>query len=140
MSEMFAPPVALVAGSRPDGQLPAKAEFSRTVISPPRWGLPGFDGSVAAPWPHATSVSSAASRTAVPWILLLTWSSRCGLAHRSASGEVTTRPRAGIAGFRETEDKRGGPGRAGVHGGQAVFRGTEPPSISRRDAEIVGLP
>src|SRR3954468_6094381 len=77
--EMLAPPVVLVAGSRPEGQPPAKDELSSTVSSPPRWGGPAgcaVPPAVPPPPPQAASTSSTARRRDRRCALGLTWTSR----------------------------------------------------------------
>src|SRR3954468_7390540 len=77
---MLEPPVVLVAGSRPAGQLPAKPASSRTVSSPPRCGSPARGGAAGAggrrrpgaagawgeeePPPQAAASMAVATRTA----------------------------------------------------------------------------
>src|SRR6266498_480335 len=70
----LAPPVVLVAGSRPVGQLPEKPPSSRTVRSPPLWGGPAV-ASVEPPWlaepaQPATNSSGAKTRDSSRFVLL----------------------------------------------------------------------
>src|SRR5947207_1922439 len=66
--EMLAPPVVLVAGSRPVGQLPANAVSSRTVRLPPLTGFPAaleeLEELELPPPPQAARTSVVANRRA----------------------------------------------------------------------------
>src|SRR5919197_2223755 len=70
---MLAPPVVLVAGSSPVGQLPSNEVSLRTVSAPPRCGDPARAAAVDAPcWLHAAAPSSAATSAAISWNFVLT--------------------------------------------------------------------
>src|SRR4051812_21851119 len=73
---MFAPPVVLVAGSSPVGQLPSKEASLSAMTWPPRCGDPALDGAVPVdpdpPWLHATAPRSIAVSAAISWNFFLT--------------------------------------------------------------------
>src|SRR5262245_10352952 len=70
----LAPPVVLVAGSRPVGQLPEKPASSRTVRSPPLWGGPAVASveppGLAEPAQPAMNSSGAKTRDSSRFVLL----------------------------------------------------------------------